>query len=91
MKLKFFATYRDITGCKETDVLAPRDVWALLLLLGERYGIRIRRMLFTPDGTGIGENAIVLVNGMSIIHLSGKDTQLSEADVVCIFPMVAGG
>jgi len=91
MKLKFFATYRDITRCKETDIPAPSDVWALLTLLGERYGAPIIGMLFTPDGTEIGENAIILVNGRNIWHLSGKDTPLCESDDVCIFPMVAGG
>ena len=91
MKLKFFATYRDVVKCKETDIPVPRDVWALLTLLGERYGAPIRAMLFTPDGTGIGENAIILVNGRNIRHLNGKDTPLYETDVVCVFPMVAGG
>ena len=91
MKLKFFATYRDITKCRETEIAAPVSVWELLMLLGERYGAPIRKLLFTPDGAGIGENAIILVNGRSITHLSGADTPLSESDVVCVFPMVAGG
>jgi MoaD family protein len=91
MKLKFFATYRDVTHCKETDVPAPCDVWALLTLLGERYGAPIRGMLFTPDGTEIGENAIILIGGRNIQHLSGKDTPLNDTDIVSIFPMVAGG
>ena len=91
MKVKFFATYRDITGVKETDVSTPQDVWELMTLLGERYGPSIRELLFTPDGADIGVNAIVLVNGRSITHLSGRDTLLSDSDVVCVFPMVAGG
>ena len=91
MRLKFFATYRDITRCNELDVPAPSDVWELLCLLGERYGAPIREKLFTPDGCGIGRDAIVLVNGRNVAHLGGRDTPLTEADVVCIFPMVAGG
>jgi len=91
MKVKFFATYRGITGVKETDVTAPQDVWELLMLLGERYGASMRGLLFTPDGADIGVNAIVLINGRSITHLNGRDTLLSETDVVCVFPMVAGG
>ena len=91
MKLKFFATYRDITRCNEADVPAPSDVWALLTRLGESYGAAIRAKLFTPDGGHIAEDAIILVNGRNILHLKGRDTPLAETDVVSIFPMVAGG
>jgi len=91
MKLKFFATYRDVTRCKEEDIPAPPDVWALLLSLAERYGEAIRVKLFTPDGTEINDEAIILKNGRNICHLAGKNTPLSESDIVSIFPMVAGG
>jgi len=91
MKLKFFATYRDITRRKEDDVPAPPDVWTLLLSLGETYGASFKAKLFTPDGEEIGEETIILVNGRNICHMSGKDTPLSEADTVSIFPVVAGG
>lgn len=73
------------------ELPAPPDVWALLTQLGERYGAPIRKKLFTPDGGDIGEDAIVLVNGRNVHHLRGKDTPLTEVDVVSIFPMVAGG
>ena len=91
MKLKFFATYRNITGCKEMNVASPPNVWALLEWLSARYGGDIRKKLFTPDGKDIGIDAIILVNGLNVAHLSGKETTLAETDTVCIFPMVAGG
>ncbi|MCL1876077.1 MAG: MoaD/ThiS family protein [Synergistaceae bacterium] len=91
MKLKFFATYREITRCNEEDIPVPHDVWELLTSLGERYGAAIRVKLFTPDGGKISDDAIILVNGRNILHLKGKDTPLDEADAVSIFPMVAGG
>ena len=91
MRLKFFATYRDITKCKELTVAAPPDVWALLNALGESYGEQIREKLFTKDGGEIGEDAIILLNGRNIVHISGKDTLLQDSDIVSIFPMVAGG
>lgn len=91
MKVKFFATYRDITRKKEEDVPASPDVWALLLDLGERYGTAFRAKLFTLDGTEIGEDTIILVNGRNIFHLGGKNTPLTETDVVSVFPVVAGG
>ncbi|MDR1560399.1 MAG: MoaD family protein [Clostridiales bacterium] len=91
MKVKFFATYRGLTGCSETDVPAPSDVWALLTYVADRYGEAMRAKLFTPDGKDIGADAIVLVNGRNIQYLKGKETALSETDVVSLFPMVAGG
>ena len=91
MKLKFFATYRDITRCTEKDIPAPPDVWALLTHLGECYGAAIRKKLFTPDGDNIGADAIILLNGRNILYLEGKDTKLADSDVVSVFPMVAGG
>ena len=91
MRLKFFATYRDITKCKELTIPAPPDVWALLNALGDSYGEQMRKKLFTKDGDEIGEDAIVLLNGRNIMHLDGKDTLLQESDTVSIFPMVAGG
>lgn len=91
MKLKFFATYREFTRCKEEDVRAPHDVWELLVSLGERYGAGFKDKLLTPDGMEVGDETIILVNGRDIYHLSGKNTLLTEIDTVSIFPMVAGG
>jgi len=91
MKVKFFATYRDITRCKEENVPAVPDIWELLIDLARRYGAKLRSELITPDGTDVGVNAIILVNGRNIAHLTGKNTPLTESDVVSIFPMVAGG
>ena len=91
MIVKFFASYRQITKCKEVDIPAQPDVWALVSYLGEQYGNAIRKKLLTQDGKDIGDDAIVLVNGRNIQYLKLKDTPLAESDVVSIFPMVAGG
>jgi len=90
MRVKFFATYRDITGVKEEDIPAPPDVWTLLLILCDRYsGFRVE--LLSADGTDISDEPIILINGRNICHISGKDTPLCECDTVSLFPMVAGG
>jgi len=91
MKVKFFATYRDITRRKEEDVPAPPDISALLADLGSRYGTAFKTKLYTSDGLEIGEETIILVNGRNVHHLSGIKTKLSETDVVSVFPVVAGG
>jgi len=91
MKVKYFATYRDITRRKDEDVPAPPDIWTLLAMLAEKYGAEFKSELIAPDGTDVGANAIILVNGRNISHLDGKNTPLIEADVISLFPMVAGG
>ena len=91
MKVKFFATYRDFTRRKEEDITAPSDIWALLGDLGKRYGAAFEVKLFAPDGSEIHCDTIILVNGRNIHHLDGKNTKLTEADVVSVFPVVAGG
>jgi molybdopterin synthase sulfur carrier subunit len=90
MTVKYFATYREFTRKKEEDIPLPHDIWALLQSLGERYrGFGAK--LFSADGTEVGEDTIILVNGRNIAHLEGKNTLLAESDVVSIFPVVAGG
>jgi molybdopterin synthase sulfur carrier subunit len=91
MKVKFFATYRNFTKCNEENVPATPDVWTLLEYFGERYGADLKAELFTPDFSEIGDEAIILVNGRNVHHLDGKNTKLSETDVVSLFPTVAGG
>ena len=91
MLVKYFAYYRDFTGRKEEQVPAPGTIGDLLRLLAERYGKDVREKLLTQDGSGLGRDAIVLVNGRNIAHLGMLDAPLTEADVVSIFPIVAGG
>ena len=91
MTVKFFATYRQLTKCKEADVPLQPDIWALMNYLGMRYGDAVRKKLFDEVGADIGSDAIILVNGRNIRYLNWKDTPLSESDVVSIFPLVAGG
>ncbi len=91
MKVRFFATYRDITHVSELEVPAPKSVRGLLLLLSERYGPDLRDKILSPDRSALGRDAIVLVNGRHIFHLDGLDTPLDESSTVAIFPLIAGG
>ena len=62
----------------------------LLVRLCRRYeGFRAK--LLTLDGTDVGEETIILVNGRNISHLNGVATPLADSDTVSIFPVVAGG
>jgi len=91
MKVKFFAYYRQMAGCREREVLAPASVGDLLLLLSSDYGSAVREKLLSPDGTQLGPDAIILINGRHIAHLGMLDAPLAENDVVAVFPLVAGG
>ncbi|MBQ3302066.1 MAG: MoaD family protein [Eggerthellaceae bacterium] len=90
MLVKFFATYRQIAGCKSCDVPAPRDVLALMGVLSERWPA-FRKLILNEDGTDKGDDVIIMVNGRHIEHLDGVATKLSEADYVAVTPLVAGG
>lgn len=93
MTIRFFAYIRDseYAGCKETAWPACEDLRELGVQLSEAYGERFRKWYFSPDGTGFGEEAIVLINGRRAEFLDGIDTKLSEEDTVMLFPVVAGG
>lgn len=90
MLVKFFATYRQITGCRTCDVPAPRDVLALMDDLSQRWPA-FRELLLNEDATDLGEDVIIMVNGRHINHLDGVATKLSEQDYVAVTPLVAGG
>jgi molybdopterin synthase sulfur carrier subunit len=90
MTVSYFATIRTYTG--EADLrldVAPSNLRELLLALSQRYGSLFRRAVLAGDG--LNPQAIILVNGRNVLHLSGLDTSLYSDDKVSIFPMVAGG
>ena len=90
MLVKFFATYRQITGCRSCDVKAPQDILALMEELSTRWP-EFRSLILNGDGTDKGDDVIIMVNGRHIEHLDGVATKLSEDDHVAIMPLVAGG
>jgi len=91
MKVKYFAGYRDITKRKEEDIIAPKNIWELILKLCECYGKVIKDEMLSSDGLSLTDDIVILLNGRNICHLDGKDTVLADHDVVSIFPVVAGG
>lgn len=90
MLVKFFATYRQITGCRSCEIPAPETVLELMHELATRWP-EFRPLVLNDDGTDKGDDVIVLVNGRHIEHLDGVNTPLSDADRVAVTPLVAGG
>ena len=94
MTVKFFAYYRDpgFAGCKEMEWPQHADsVIGLCRQIAERFGDRFQAELLTPDGEGICDRSIVMVNGRRIDFIGGPEAPLKETDTVLIFPVVAGG
>ncbi|MGN0078643.1 MAG: MoaD family protein [Coriobacteriales bacterium] len=90
MLVKFFASYRQVTGCRSADVPAPGTVLQLMQELSERWPA-LRPLILDDEGTGKGDDVIIMVSGRHIEHLQGMATPLSESDYVAITPLVAGG
>ena len=91
MKVKIFATLRQLVGAKEIEVG---------LEVGDTVGSVLARLV--ADYPALGEHILddegnleayinVFVNGRSTRFLDGLDTSLIEDDVLAIFPPVAGG
>lgn len=91
MQVKYFAYYRDLTKRKQESLPAPATIGNLLESICTSYGQAVRKKLLSDDGTELGPDAIVLINGRNIMHLGMLSAPLVEDDVVSIFPIVAGG
>jgi molybdopterin synthase sulfur carrier subunit len=91
MQVRYFAYYRDFTGCRSEEFPAPTNIGTLLVSLGVRYGREMRSKLLSDDKKALGPDAIVLINGRNIAHLGELEAPLDDDDIVAIFPMVAGG
>ena len=90
MNIKYFATFRDLTG--ERSFLIddpPDDVAGLLELLSVKYGTAFRCAVL--EGDDLSPFLILLVNGRNVLISGALATPLSASDDVCVFPMVAGG
>ena len=90
MLVKFFAKYRQITGCKTCDVPAPGNVLALMEDLSARWPA-FRNLILNRDGTDKDDDVIIMLHGRHIEHLDGMATKLTEDHYVAVTPLVAGG
>jgi len=94
MRVKFFATIRNITGCAEADIPYRETAGALARSLCDLYGEKLREKIFPGNVTGpekFGPEIIILINGRHVSHLGGPAAALQPDDRVDVFPVVAGG
>ena len=90
MLVKFYATYRQVTGCESCEMPAPEDVLALLHALAEKWP-EFRGIILNADGTDKNDYAAIMVSGRYSEHLNGMATKLTDEDVVVLMPIVAVG
>lgn len=90
LDLRFFATFREAVGEKERTETFSDDatVGDVLAELEGEYADLEGQLL--ADGA-IRPQLNVLKNGRNVVHMEGPDTELSEGDVLSVFPPVAGG
>jgi len=95
MRVSFFATIRNITGCTETEVPYQETAGALAHSLCDQYGSKLRQKIFIVGNPAAEEEfspgIVILVNGRNVCHLGGVAAPLKSDDRVDIFPMLAGG
>lgn len=86
VKVRFFATFREASGCQETSADAS-DLSGLLDLLSLRYGAPFDRLVRDRAADAF----VVMVNGRNAGQMRGLDTRLEDGDEVSLFPPISGG
>jgi molybdopterin synthase sulfur carrier subunit len=93
IKVRIFATFRDILGIKETDLQFPSDITvrSLVRTLSNKYSQgKLERQVFDESGK-VRKSVKIMVNGSDVDFLEGPTTLLKDGDIVAMFPPVAGG
>jgi molybdopterin synthase sulfur carrier subunit len=83
--VKFYASFRKLTGTKE-KVVPGATIRAVLEMLASNFP-DLRNLI--DDGDRI--RAIITLNGHTLDPLTAFDTPVSEKDQIAIFPPISGG
>jgi MoaD family protein len=89
VKVRFFAYFRELFGCREIDVPAADapTVGALLQLIGDTPK---RRVELVAEGT-LKPHLIIMINGVPLPSTMPLSAPLKDGDVVAVFPLLGGG
>jgi len=91
MRVKVYATLRDLVGASSVEVSAqPGEPVKVILERLVAQSPALREKLWQPDGTLTGW-VTVFLNGRDIRYLQGLDTPFSPGDELDLFPPVGGG
>jgi molybdopterin synthase sulfur carrier subunit len=91
MRVRFYATLRDLVGASATDlpVSDREDIRQVLDRLTAVYS-PLHAKLWDAEGNWSGF-VTVLLNGRSVEWMQGLNTRVAEDDTVSLFPPVGGG
>lgn len=91
MKVRLYASLRDVTGSRAVTVpaRAGETVGAVLDRVCAQYPA-LRPHILTPAGDLL-PHVLVFLSGRSIRDLAGLDTPVGEDDDLALFPPVGGG
>ncbi len=91
MRIRAFATLRDVLGTNEVKIemaekTAVRQVLRELVVRYPALGRKLWDSAEKPTG-----QITILLNGRSLEYLNGLDSEVSNADTLSLFPPVGGG
>lgn len=91
MRVKIFATLRQLVGEKEVEVRVDvgDTVGNVLEKLTAEYPA-LRQHILDDEGN-LQRFIIVLVNGRSVKFLDGLKSPIRESDQLALFPLLGGG
>lgn len=93
VKLKYFATVREITGKRE-ELLEVEDgatVESLLHTLSKMYGQKLVDYVFDKETGAPRDHLQFLIDGKSATTLQGLRTKIPDSCEFVIIPPVGGG
>ncbi len=91
--VKLIAGLDDTLGLKGNEIQYDevRDVEDILDKLCKEDHGNEKEIYENVEEKVISDRLMILLNGRNIVHLDGKDSEVSDGDKVTMFPPVAGG
>ncbi|MCD4821465.1 MAG: MoaD family protein [Methanococcoides sp.] len=90
VSIRFSSALNNLTRTRSTEIeLGDTTIRTLFGRLTSEYGEEFEKRLL-QDGQ-VRRFVNVYVNGEDIRHLSGLDTEITDADEISILPAVSGG
>lgn len=90
VKVKFFATLREIFNGKEIEIEleSASNIQDMLSLLCDSR--KRRQEIFDSSGE-LRPSVMIFKNGRHVLSLDGSQTELEAGDTIAMFPLLGGG